>query len=86
VFDFTRARSYGEPDPVPIHLLTTRQRAIVEVIDSFERNTGDTCSIMTLARRLRLHHSTIQEHLLELHRKGWLTSSKAPIALRRKKI
>jgi DNA-binding IclR family transcriptional regulator len=65
-----------------LHTLTTRQRAIVTVIDDYTRVTGEPCPASYLARRLRLHHSSIQEHLSALHRKGWLRTPNSPIRLR----
>ncbi len=69
--------------PVPLHTLTTQQRKIVEAIDAFNRVTGEACSANWLARRFTLHHSTVQEHLSALHRKGWLKTPNAPASLRR---
>lgn len=69
--------------PVPLHTLTTQQRKIVEAIDGFTRATGEACSANWLARRFTLHHSTVQEHLSALHRKGWLKTPNAPASLRR---
>ena len=72
------------PDSVPLHLLTTRQRMIVEAIDSFARVTLEPCSASYLARRLRLNRSTITEHFVALHRKGWLKSPGSPASLTRR--
>jgi DNA-binding IclR family transcriptional regulator len=83
MMDFTRAPANRDPQ-VPIHALTTKQRALVEAVDAFERVTGEPCSASALARRLRLHHSTVQEHLSALHRKGWLQTPNSPVSLRRK--
>jgi DNA-binding MarR family transcriptional regulator len=65
----------ADPAPLQLHALTTQQRRIIEAIDAYHRATGEPCPPSYLARRLRLHHSTMQEHLVALHRKGWL---KAP--------
>jgi Mn-dependent DtxR family transcriptional regulator len=62
--------------------LTTKQRAVLEVIGAYQRATGEPCSASLLARRLRVHHSTIQGHLSALHRKGWLLTPNAPASLR----
>lgn len=80
--DFTRAAASG--DPPPLHTLPTKQRAIIETADAFERAAGEPCSASFLARRLRVHPSTIQEHLSALHRKGWLLTPNSPVSLRRK--
>jgi DNA-binding MarR family transcriptional regulator len=62
--------------------LTTKQRAVLEAIDAYQRATGEPCSASLLARRLRVHHSTIQGHLSALYRKGWLLTPNAPASLR----
>jgi Mn-dependent DtxR family transcriptional regulator len=80
---FTRANAHGDPDPVPIQMLTTRQRAVVEAIESIEAATGEPCAARQLARRLRLDESTIREHLHRLYRQGWLKTPNAPCSLRR---
>lgn len=81
--DFTRASSGGDPAPVPLQALTTKQRMIVETVDAFQRSTGEACSANYLARRFALHHTTVREHLSTLYRKGWLLSPNAPVSLRR---
>lgn len=63
----------AEPPP-----LTDRQAAILSAVDRYFDATGEPCPGSYLARRLRLHHSTIQEHLQRLHRKGWLRAPNAP--------
>ena len=85
-FDRRAERQGGRREddpPVPLHTLTTQQRKIVEAIDAFNRVTGEACSATWLARRFTLHHSTVQEHLSALHRKGWLKTPNAPASLRR---
>lgn len=81
--EFTRASGGGDPPIVPIHMLTTRQRALVEAVDAFQRATGEACSAGYLARRFSLHHTTVREHLSALYRKGWLRAPNAPVWLRR---
>lgn len=83
MFELNRAGGDDRHDG-RLHELPTKQRAIVEAIEAFERVTGEPCSIRLLARRLRVHHSTIQEQLSALHRKGWLSSPNSPLSLRRK--
>lgn len=83
MMDFTRALPGGDPQPVPIHALTTRQRQIVEAIDGVEQATGEPCGGRFLARRFNLDPTTIREHLKALHRKGWLRTPNAPASLLR---
>lgn len=78
---FTRADPCGESGNEPIHLLTTRQRRMLEAIDEYQRVTGEACSASYLGRRFDLHHSTVQKHLFVLHRKGWLRTANAPAFL-----
>lgn len=59
-------------------LLPARQRAILDLIVRHYRVTGEACSANYLARRMDLHHSTVQEHISALHRKGWLRSANTP--------
>lgn len=80
--DFTRAESRGG-EPPPLHALPTKQRAIVEAVDRYERATGESCSSRYLARRFALDPKTIRGHLFALHRKGWLRSAGSPVSLRR---
>lgn len=62
----------------PLHTLTTKQRTLLIIIEQYVRATGEPCSARYLARRLSVHHSTIQMHLCALHRKGWLLTPNAP--------
>ena len=64
--------------PGALSALTTRQRAVFETIDRYYDSTGEPCSASYLSRRLRVHRSTITEHLVALHRKGWLRSPHSP--------
>jgi DNA-binding IclR family transcriptional regulator len=80
--DDTRACCDDRRRPTSPRTLTTKQRAVLEVIDAYQRATGEPCSASLLARRLRVHHSTIQGHLSALHRKGWLLTPNAPASLR----
>lgn len=61
--------------------LTERQRAVLAVIARYHAATGEACSVHFIARRLAIHHSTTQEHIEALHRKGWLRSA-TPAGLR----
>jgi Mn-dependent DtxR family transcriptional regulator len=65
----------------PMHTLTSQQRRVVEAIEAYQRATGEACSASYLARRLRVHHSTVQNHFTALHRKGWLRSPTGPAVL-----
>jgi DNA-binding IclR family transcriptional regulator len=82
--DFVRADEAPDPPLTPLHLLPTQQRRIIEAIDLIEQATGEPCSVPLLARRFRLHHSTVQDHVFALHRKGWLKSRHAPLSLRQR--
>ena len=61
--------------------LSRRQRAVLRLIVLYYRTTGEAPTVCFLARRLQLHHSTVQEHILALHEKGWLLSP-APSGIR----
>ena len=58
--------------------LTARQSAILDAICRYYETTQEPCPASYLARRMSLHHSTIQEHLARLNRKGWLRAPNAP--------
>lgn len=62
----------------PLHTLTTKQRALLGLVVDYYRVTGEPCSASYLARRMGVHHSTIQQHLAVLHHKGWLLTAKGP--------
>lgn len=92
-YDATRAGAdtrLGDspPDPpadaAPLHTLTTKQRSLVIIIEQYARATGESCPASYLARRLRIHHSTVQEHLTVLHRKGWIRTAHGPAELRQR--
>jgi Mn-dependent DtxR family transcriptional regulator len=85
VIEFTRAASGGdEPPYVPLHALSTQQRRIVEIVAAIEEATGEACGRRLLARRLNVHHTTVQDHLAALHRKGWLKSDRGAVSLTRR--
>jgi DNA-binding transcriptional ArsR family regulator len=83
-----RMTRFGDEPPdapdgaVPLHHLTTRQRAVVTLINQYEQRNGEPCSASWLARRLRLHHETVRQHLMVLYRKGWLCAPSAPASIR----
>jgi DNA-binding CsgD family transcriptional regulator len=62
----------------PRMLLTIRQRSILDMIVRYHRATGEACPASYLARRFNLHHSTVQEHVSALYKKGWLFAPNAP--------
>lgn len=74
----TRGEQRELQEPAPAHTLPTKQRAILEIIRDHYRMTGEACSARYLARRLSIHHSTVQEHLRVLYRKGWLMTATGP--------
>lgn len=76
-------RGAGTPAFAPLHTLTTKQRRLLEVVDAYALATGESCSVSYLARRLNVHHSTVQKHLTVLFHKGWLRTPNAPAALLR---
>jgi transcriptional regulator GlxA family with amidase domain len=86
MMDFTRAGSDGgeRREPPPLHTLTTKQRALVEAVDAYERATGEPCTSHYLARRFRVDPTTIRSHFFALYRKGWLRAPNSPASLRRK--
>lgn len=63
--------------------LTSRQRDVLSAILTYHEAVGEEPSVRYIARRLNLHHSTIQDHLSALQRKGWLRSGGAPVCVRR---
>lgn len=66
---------------VPVHQLTTAQRRVLEWIERYETALDEPCPSGFVARRMGLHHSTIQQHITALHRKGWLRSNSSPVSL-----
>lgn len=68
----------SEPQAVPHNQLTLRQQKVLALVTDFYRVTGEPCSASYISRRLSLHHSTIQTHILALYRKGWLRSPGGP--------
>lgn len=62
-------------------LPTSKQRAILTIIEHYSAATGEACPATHVARRLNVHHSTIQEHYKALFRKGWLRAPDGPATL-----
>lgn len=58
--------------------LTTRQRAVLDVVVRYYRAVEEPCPSTHVARRLGLHHSRVQQHFGSLYRKGWLRGPNAP--------
>lgn len=52
--------------------ITDRQRELYNLIEKVCDLTGEPPTERFLARRIGVHHSTVQWHLHALHRKGWL--------------
>jgi hypothetical protein len=67
----------------PLHALTTQQRRILLAVQAYQREWDEPCPGALLARKFRIHNSTIQKHLAALHRRGWLRSPSAPASLKR---
>lgn len=61
-------------DEHAVRPMTRRQRDVYALLVQFRRATGESPSVAYLARRLRLHHSVVQQHLDGLFRRGWLLS------------
>lgn len=64
--------------PDSVKPLTRRQRAVLTIITQYYAAAGEGCSVRYIARRLRIHHSTVQEHIDALYRKGWIMMPSAP--------
>jgi predicted ArsR family transcriptional regulator len=64
--------------PTPAHTLPTKQRIVLEIILQYYRVTGEPCSASRIARRMGLHHKTVQEHFRKLYEHGWLTTAGGP--------
>lgn len=63
-------------------LPTTKQREVLVVIEHYARLTdGEPCPASFVARRMHVHHSTVQEHFRALFRKGWLRAPDGPASL-----
>lgn len=58
--------------------LTDRQRTVLAEIVRYYIATGEPCPSRFVARRLSLHHSTVQEHIAALRKKGALRSTGSP--------
>lgn len=63
---------------VPLCRLPGRQRLVLDTIVRYHKTTGEPCPAAYLARRLSIHHSSVQRHIELLHRKGWLRAPNAP--------
>ena len=62
--------------------LTARQKDIMVEVANYYIATGEPAPIRYLARRMDVHHSTIQDHLRALNRKGWLATAGPAVPLR----
>lgn len=65
-----------------VDTLPLRQRQVLTAIVDYSTVVGEQPTVRGLARRLHVHHSTIQEHLEALARKGWLRSSGSLVCTR----
>jgi Mn-dependent DtxR family transcriptional regulator len=54
--------------------LADRQRDVLNTIVRFFVHTGEHPSVCYVARRLGIHHKTVQQHIEALYRKGYLSS------------
>lgn len=61
--------------PVAVAPLADRQRVVLRLIERYLDATGEYPSVSHIARRLGIHHSTVQQHLGAIYRKGWLRSA-----------
>lgn len=68
--------------PVEPRALSDRQRDVLSVIEEYTSHFHEPPSVSFIARRLGLHHSTIQMHLESLQHKGWLAAPR-PESFRR---
>jgi len=66
--------SAPENRAVPPEPLTDRQREVYAEMVRYGQFAGEPPSVRFLARRLGLHWTTVQDHLVAIHRKGWLPS------------
>jgi len=62
------------PEERRIQPLADGQRRVLRVIQQFQDATGEVPTASYVARRLNLHHATVQQHLQACYRKGWLRS------------
>lgn len=62
--------------------LTTRQQDVWTAIARYNRATGEACPASYLTRRFNVHHSTAQDHISTLFRKGWLHGPNSPARAR----
>jgi hypothetical protein len=63
--------------------LTARQQEVFDVIQRYNRVMGEACPASYLMRRFERHHSTIQDQIFVLYRKGWLHGPNSPARARR---
>lgn len=54
--------------------LADGQRRVMRVVQQYLDATGELPTTSYVARRLNLHHATVQQHLRACYRKGWLRS------------
>jgi repressor LexA len=62
--------------------LTKRQHDVMATVARLERERGYTPSVREIARELRVSAATVQEHLVALERKGYVSRSGLAFGLR----
>lgn len=67
-----------EPKP-----LSNREQDVYDLIVRYNRATGEDCPVAYVARKFDVHHSTIQQYIETIHRKGWLHTANSPARARR---
>jgi predicted ArsR family transcriptional regulator len=67
----------------PSPALTTRQALVLSLVETYYETLQVGCPASFVAQRLGLHHETVRQHFLALHRRGWLESESCPAIPRR---
>jgi predicted ArsR family transcriptional regulator len=76
-------RIAAAPDgPVPVQHLPTKQRRVLEFIDQYMWLVEGPCPVAEVARKLGISRMAAREHIVALHRKGWLDGTSSPVRLR----
>jgi SOS-response transcriptional repressor LexA len=56
--------------------LTDRQAAVLRVVADYYLHTGEPCSVRYIARRLRVSHQRVHQHLTILRDRKWLEGTR----------
>lgn len=56
--------------------LTERQRQVFQVVAEYYEHTGEPCSVRYVARRLRVSHQRVHQHLTILRERRWLEGTR----------